>query len=92
MEKEYDNNYTKNLGHHTWKFLHILAEGYKPYNNNDKKKMSNFIYNLSDIYTCDKCKPGFKKYLMINKPITCCNKHFIQYINKMENDIKNNKY
>ena len=85
-----ETNYTKKLGHTTWEFLHILSEGYKPINEKDKNNMENFLYNLSEIYTCNKCKPGFIKYLIMNKPKTCCNKHFKKYIDKMEIDIKKN--
>jgi hypothetical protein len=59
-------------------------------NKKEEDDMADFLYNLSEIYTCNKCKPGFKKYLLNNRPSTCCNKHFKNYINKMEIDIKNN--
>lgn len=86
MEKKNDD-YTKRLGRATWDFLHVLAEGYNPQNKEKQIDMFSFINKLSDVYTCKKCQKGFKNYLHFNKPITCCNKHFINYIDRMHKNI-----
>jgi hypothetical protein len=78
-------NYTKKLGHITWKFLYTLADGFQPDKNITKiNEMKKFLYMLSKIYTCNKCQKGFFNYVSKNPPITCCNNHFKKYIKNME--------
>lgn len=67
-----------NLGRSCWIFLHNLAENWSEIDNyNTESNFKSFMYFLSEIYPCDKCRIHMKKYFD-KHPIVAKNKKEIK--------------